>query len=180
VSKDASIADVLQRVASDGLVFTVDERGIEGFVTPSDFERHAARSHFYLLVAGIEMLLAQIVTERVDRVLIVERLKSDSRERWEFDVITNGETNPAEYLYLRDLAELFESLPEGRTEGGWTSHLANTLTEVCRFRPSVMHANRPLMSGRDAAQLASLAYRAEELTLRLETVAIRPREPVDR
>jgi hypothetical protein len=178
VSEDASIADVLQLVARSGLVFTVNERGLEGSVTPSDFERHAARSHFYLLVAGIEMPLAQIVTERVDPDVILDRLEPESRERWEFDLVTNGETNPAEYLYLRDLAELFEGLPEATPEGGWTPDLAATLTEVCHFRPSVMHANRSLMKGRDAAQLASLARRAEQLTARLDEIAVRPRESV--
>lgn len=112
VSKEASIADVLQLLAKDGLVFTVDEGGIHGFVTPSDLERHAARSHFYLLIAGIEMLLAQIVRERVGSSSIVARLHGDSQERWEADLAGDHETDPSEYLYLRDLGELFMELSE--------------------------------------------------------------------
>jgi len=61
VSNEASIADVLQLLAQEGLVFTVGDNGVSGFITPSDLERHAARSHFYLLVAGIEMLITTIV-----------------------------------------------------------------------------------------------------------------------
>jgi hypothetical protein len=40
--------------------------------------------------------------------------------------------------------------------------------------------NQAIMRSGDAAQLASLAWRADQLTVRLEATAIRPREPVDR
>lgn len=179
VSEDASIADVLQLLASKGFVFIVDQQGLEGFVTPSDLERHAARSHFYLLIAGIEMLLAQIITDRVDRSTILARLREDSRERWQLDVAVNGETNPAEYLYLQDLAELFLSLPEATDREG-SADVTPTLTEVCHFRPSVMHTNRPLIKGRNAAELASLARRAETLTAMLTELAMTPMETMNR
>lgn len=171
VSKEASIADVLQLLAKDGLVFTVDEGGIHGFVTPSDLERHAARSHFYLLIAGIEMLLAQIVRERVSSSSVVARLQGESRERWEADLAGDNETDPSEYLYLRDLAELFMELPDSKSEGCWDSRLRTILTEVCQFRPTVMHPSRSLLKGRSAAQLASIARGAEQLTSRLEEIS---------
>lgn len=171
VSKEASVADVLQLLAKDGLVFTVDEGGIQGFVTPSDFERHAARSQFYLLIAGIEMLLAQIVRERVSSSSVVARLQGDSRKRWEADLAGDHETDPTEYLYLRDLAELFAELSDARSECWWDSRLRTILTEVCQFRPSVMHPSRSMLKGRSAAQLASIARGAEEPTRRLEEIS---------
>ncbi len=172
VSEEASIADVLQLLATDGLVFTVDQSGICGFVTPSDLERHAARTHFYLLITGIEMLLAQIVREHAAPSAVLDRLSGDSRERWDADLGAGTETDPAEYLYLRDLAELFLSLPLAGPLQGLDDRLSNVLTEVCQFRPSVMHANRSLMSGRTAAQLASMARRSEDLMARLEEIAV--------
>ncbi len=177
VSEEASIADVLQLLATDGLVYTVDRSGICGFVAPSDLERHAARTHFYLLVSGIEMLLAKIVRDHAAQSVVLDRLTGDSRERWDTDVSVGTETDPAEYLYLRDLAELFLSLPVAGPLQGWDERLSNALTEVCHFRPSVMHANRSLMSGRSAAQLASLARSSEALTARLEEIAARPKGP---
>lgn len=172
VSKEASIADVLQ-LLDDGFVFIVDEHGISGFVTPSDLERHAARSHFYLLVAGVEMLLSAIVRAQIDPLVIVDRFSEESRERWDADRTTSQETHPAEYLYVRDLADLFLGLPDARSEHGWDRDMTNVLTEICQFLPRVMHANRPLVMGRAAAQLASLARRAEELIARLEEIAAR-------
>ena len=171
VSNEASIANVLQLLAREGLVFTVGDDGINGFITPSDLERQAARSHFYLLVSGIEMLITAIVRKEVDPHVIVDRLAGDSRERWDADFTNDNETDPAEYLYLRDLAELFLQLPQAATDAGWDVHLTNALTEICQFRPSVMHPNRSLVRGRSAAQLASLARSAEVLISRLELLA---------
>lgn len=171
VSTEASIADVLQLLAKDRLVFTVDQTGIHGFVTPSDLERHAARSHFYLLIAGIEMLLAMIVRERVSSSSVVARLQGQSLERWEADLAGDHETDPSEYLYLRDLAELFMELPDAKLQGPSDACLRTILTEVCQFRPTVMHPSRSLLKGRSGAQLASLARGAEELTSRLEEIA---------
>lgn len=173
VSNEASIANVLQLLAREGLVFTVGEDGINGFITPSDLERHAARSHFYLLVSGIEMLITAIVRREVDAKVIVDRLAGDSRERWDADFKSDNETDPAEYLYLRDLAELFLELPQATTDAGWDRRLTSALTEICQFRPSVMHPNRSLLRGRSAAQLASLSRSAEVLTSRLELSAAR-------
>ena len=173
VSNETSIAGVLQLLGRDGFVFTVGESGINGFITPSDLERHAARSHFYLLITGIEMIITAIVRGAVDARLIVDRLAGESRERWDADVADDNETDPSEYLYLRDLAELLLELPQVTADAGWETGLTNTLTELCHIRPSVMHSNRPLLRGRSAAQLASLARGAEVLTGRLEQIAAR-------
>lgn len=117
------------------------------------------------------MLLAQIVRERTSSSSVVARLQGDSRERWEADLAGDHETDPSEYLYLRDLAELFMELPDARLERCWDSRLRTTLTEVCHFRATVMHPSRSLIKGRSAAQLASIARGAEELTRRLEEIS---------
>jgi len=122
------------------------------------------------------MLLAKIVHELAAPSAVLDRLSGDSRERWDADVSAGSETDPGEYLYLRDLAELFLSLPVASSHERWDERLSNVLTEVCQFRPSVMHANRSLMRGRSAAQLASLARNSEALTARLEEIAA-PHEP---
>jgi hypothetical protein len=45
--------------------FVVGQTGIEGFVTPSDLNKHAARAHFYLLLAELEILLSNAIRARV-------------------------------------------------------------------------------------------------------------------
>jgi hypothetical protein len=58
VSAEAHMDQLLHALGDHNFVFVVDEAGLSGFVAPSDLERHAARSHFQLLISGIEMLLA--------------------------------------------------------------------------------------------------------------------------
>ncbi len=62
VAASAPFSQLLQVLGRSGLVFTV-ENGITGFVTPSDLERHAARTYFYLLISGIEMQLAALLQQ---------------------------------------------------------------------------------------------------------------------
>src|SRR3954447_4310411 len=67
----ASINDVLPHVAKAGFCFTVGRSGLEGFITPSDLDRHAARVHFYVLISAVEMVLSEIIRETMDEADIV-------------------------------------------------------------------------------------------------------------
>lgn len=162
VSAQASMADVLELLGQYGFVFTVEEREINGFVTPSDLDRHAARSHFYLLVSGIEMLLAELVQQACSLEAIESQIREDVRERWVSALSRNSETHPVEYLYLEGLSTLFREA-YGCTLR-WTATLDHRLTTVCHFRPRVMHPTKSLISGMNSAQLASLARGAEDVT----------------
>lgn len=61
VSMESPITHVLQLLGQQGLVFTVGDSGLSGFIVHSDLDRQPARTHFYLLVAGIEILLSEII-----------------------------------------------------------------------------------------------------------------------
>ncbi len=73
VSAQSSIPSVLQLLARDNFVFTADTDGLAGFIVPSDLDRHAVRSYFYLLVAGIEMLLSEIVRSETPEELLSQK-----------------------------------------------------------------------------------------------------------
>ncbi len=168
VSAEATIADVLDLLAEEGFVFTVNELGIAGFIAPSDLDRHAARGHFYLLIASLEMALANIVQSTTSEEEITARIRDDSLERWMEALALGKEASPIEYLYLEDLADLFrESGLVRRSPDAWEP----TLTELCKFRPAVMHPTRPLVAGGSTGSLASLARRGEELLTRLADLA---------
>lgn len=154
VSAAASMSQVLELLGGHGFVFTVDGN-LSGFVTPSDLDRHAARSHFYLLISSIEMLLAELVREGCSAEVVEHRIVGSARDTWESARAHSAETDPTEYLYLQDLSELFlETL--GDTPA-WRSQLSSRLAEICQFRTVVMHPTRSLTAGRSASQLASLA-----------------------
>lgn len=166
-STDAPLADVLELLAREDFVFTVGNVGLAGFVTPSDLDRHAARSHFYLLVSDVEMALAEVVRHAVPRDRIIELIRGETLVRWKTATAANNEANPVEYLHIRALAELFL---ETRWGGLTSEEARNTLTELCQFRPIVMHPARQLTAGRSPAALASLARRSEALVGFLDQV----------
>lgn len=89
VSAEASIGGVLQLLAKEGLVFTVADAGLAGFVTPSDLDRHAARSYFYLLISDVEMALAGIVRHNANTPEVVGRISDETRPRW-MEAVTAG------------------------------------------------------------------------------------------
>lgn len=62
----ASINDLLPHLAETGFCFVVGRGGIDSIVVPSDVDRHAARSHFYNLVAGVEIAIADLIRREID------------------------------------------------------------------------------------------------------------------
>jgi hypothetical protein len=131
-------------------------------VTPSDLDRHAARSHFYLLLSSIEMLLAELVRSGCAAEVVEDRIVGPARDAWESARAHSAETDPTEYPYLQDLSELFLEAFGGCS--AWPEQLSRRLTEICQFRPVVMHPTRSLTAGRSASQLASLARGASEVS----------------
>lgn len=53
------------------------------------------------------MPLALIACERVSSSSVAARLQRRVAGRWKTDLAGDHETGPSEYVYLRDLAELF-------------------------------------------------------------------------
>jgi hypothetical protein len=168
VSADASIADVLDPLGAEGLVFTVDKHGIAGFIAPSDLDRNAARGQFYLLIAGLEMVLADIVQSMVPESKLVAVMHGELLERWTSASAQNTEARAVEYLYLADLTNLFVGSDAGTQ---LPEELCSTMTELCQLRPVVMHPTRPLLGDRTPTQLASLARRGEDLLVGLNELA---------
>lgn len=164
----SSINDVLPHLAGHGLCFTVGRRGIEGFIVPSDLDRHAARTHFYLLVSSVEMLLSSTLRKSTDADQLVHRISThrvrttvDGKEetlRSMYEEARNAglDAHPVEYLYLRELVDAFCDRYPVSTE------IRRRLNLVCDLRTDVMHPTRPL-ARKGAAQLASAASAAMSL-----------------
>lgn len=99
VSTVTGIKSVFRELSVQPFVFLVGDSGIESFVTPSDLDRHASRSYFYLLVAAIGMRLSDLIRLHVDRAAAVQLLEDN--KRWKRALNQDIDTHPVEYLYLR-------------------------------------------------------------------------------
>lgn len=174
VSAEASMAGTLRLIGQHGLVFTAGEEGLSGFIVASDLDRHAARSYFYLLIAGIEILLSKIVGSSSPVSSIIEAMSSDSAQRYSDARTGDKEANPVEYLYLEELVNLFLDSAHAKNPQRWNDRCTSRLVEVNKFRSVVMHPTRSVIAARSPAQLAAIARDSMDLLLKLQTIVDTP------
>jgi hypothetical protein len=172
VSAESSIASVLHLLGRDNFVFTADKDGLAGFIVPSDLDRHAVRSYFYLLIAGIEMLLSEIIKSVTPEQVLVDAMDLSTQKRYNQAHKADVEAYPAEYLYIGQLVDQFLSTPYGKDPLLWDESLSQRLSAVRKFRNSVMHPTRSIAATTSPSRAAELASWAEEVAERLHQTVI--------
>jgi hypothetical protein len=170
VSAEASIATILQLLLKDRFLFTVSQDGLTGFIVHSDMDRHAVRSYLYLLISGIEMLLAEIVKSAVPEGRIVTAIHRNMKKAYKQAHSDNQETSPAEYLYIGDLVRLFSQTTYARSPRLWNDSFHQMLLEVKAFRNSVMHPVRSIAAVENIETAANLPEQANAVSNQLRTI----------
>lgn len=170
ISAESSVANALQVLGQNDFVFTADKDGLSGFIVPSDLDRHPTRSYFYLLVAGIEMLLSEVVKSSFSEEAVIAVMGANVRKRYNQARAVNSETNAVEYLYIRQLVELFLSTPYPADASLWSSQLTQQLMQVRDFRNIVMHPTCSVAATKSPWEAAELASAAEYVAERLRTM----------
>jgi hypothetical protein len=170
VSAEASIATILQLLLDQQFIFTVSKAGVSGFIVHSDIDRHAVRSYLYLLVSGIEMLLAEIVKSAIPEDEISARLRSNMRDVYNQAHADNQETSAAEYLFIGELVDLFNRTRYASDPGLWDARSGELLARVKNFRNSVMHPVRSIAAADNIATAASLPGWAAAVSDRLRAI----------
>ena len=147
VSADTPISDTVRYLTEEELILVLQDRTVVGFVTPSDLASAPARTHYYLLLAGLEMALGALVRKRFpqqdDAVATLSPSRREAqraqaerlKERDEFvdDVACTS---------LRDLLTMAGAVPRYRELAG---ELAGGLAwgplrhGITSFRNDVMH-----------------------------------------
>ena len=125
VSADASIGSLLEWIIEPGFLFVVDGRKVSGFITVSDFNKQAARAYLYVLLATLEMGLAEVVRRHYGpqqdatlyhlpegrRVAVASRFADDQAAGEEGDLVTYFDFSDLVTVIGKDEALLYE----GRT-----------------------------------------------------------------
>lgn len=179
VSAESSIATILQLLLDDKFIFTVGKQGLSGFIVHSDIDRHAVRSYLYLLISGIEMLLAEIVKSAIPEVRIAASLRARMRKTYDQARLDNQETSPAEYLYIGELVKLFNQTPYASDPDLWDSGSKQLLLEIKGFRNSVMHPVRSIAAEDNIETAAHLPEWTATVADRLRTIIRRSMLSVD-
>jgi hypothetical protein len=170
VSAESSIASVLQLLPSSKFMFVVGKQGLSGFIVRSDLDRHAVRSYLYLLIAGIEMLLSEIVKSAIADNQIIASIRSDQKRRFEQAYAANREASPAEYLYIDQLVSLFTRTSYASDPRLWDESLTDLLLRVKSFRNDIMHPVRSLAASENIETIANLPRWATEVADRLRGI----------
>lgn len=146
VSGSAGVLDVMDVLRQKPLAFVVDGRHVTGFVTASDLNKHPARAHFYLLLADLEMSLAEAVRGRysnetmplgvlnaTERRKVMKRLERDRRENLAVDVVAGMDL--AHLLAVAGQDRGLRSAFRSRSPRAWEEWAE----ELVHLRNAVMH-----------------------------------------
>ena len=173
-SATASVREVMESLLPDAaMTFVVDGRGVSGFVTPSDLNRHPARAHFYLLLADLEIALSRLVRWHfvdLDEAVALLHPKSQGvvRKRFNADRSNNLETDLAagmdlgHFLRIVGLTPALRAQLGTRDEASWVS-----LTEgLPALRDAVMHPGLEFLGrSRNLADLLAAERTIRDLLL---------------
>ena len=171
VSTESPIAHVLQLLGQHGLVFTVGDNGLSGFIVHSDLDRQPARTHFYLLVAGIEILLSDIIRCAQPADFIISAMSPAILKQYERAKKSNNETHPVEYLYLTALVKLFLEIPRARNTAVLNESAVEWLVNLNKFRRLVMHPACSIAAARSATEIAEFTRTAANVIEQLQVLS---------
>jgi hypothetical protein len=177
VSADASIGRLMEWIIDPGFLFVLEGRDVTGFIAVSDFNKQPVRGYLYLLLARLEVGLAELVRRRFpDQQDALALLPPDGqaivRDRFEGDRTAGEESELVAYFDFSDLIEVVRRDAEllgvvsGRSRNGWIKYAGG----LVQLRNDVMHpvrnavlAKGGLMRLQDREQrLRSLIERVDE------------------
>lgn len=169
ISADAPLNDLLQKLVTQHLVFIVGASGIEGFAVQSDIERHVSRAHLYLLISGLEILIAKILSKDLtEPSAVIPFMSKNSKKHWELAMADRDDANPIEYLDLNGLGKAF------LIEKGALNHLGITEREwkryifkLKRIRDWVAHSNTQEMRREPFQDVVKRMKRTEDYVRKL-------------
>jgi hypothetical protein len=171
VSTESPIANILDLLGQHGLVFTVGDNGLSGFVVHSDLDRQPARTHFYLIVAGIEILLSDIIRSAYTTEIVIDAMSYGMAKQYNKAKEADSEAHPVEYLYLTALVKLFLEIPD-RKDGHSLSETSMVwLRELNKFRRLIMHPACSIAAARTPAEIAEFTRTATVITQQLQALS---------
>jgi hypothetical protein len=185
ISGDTPIADVMGWIAEQRIVFVLEGREISGIVTIWDFNKQPARAYYYLVLAGLEIALADLVRWRYgnNQSNLIAHLGSrdttDLNERMARDHAGSGHGDLVSYLNFKHLLRVFEKDRALRAElGKYDSARWNAMTRpLGELRNEVMHPVTTLVgSVDDMVKLTRDVQNAIELVERA-IIALRRKYP---
>jgi hypothetical protein len=175
VSADASIGQPFEWIIDPGFLFVLEGRDVTGFIAVSDFNKQPVRGYLYLLLARLEVGLAELVRRRFpDQEEALELLSPDNqatvRGRFDDDRTVGEESELVAYF---DFAHLIKVVTEddelrGSITGQSRNSFRTSVGGLVRLRNDVMHPVRNAVFAKGG--LRSLQNREQRLRRLIEKV----------
>ena len=185
ISGDTPITDVMEWIAKQRVVFVLEGREITGAVTIWDFNKQPARAYYYLVLAGLEIALADLVRWRYGKnqsnliAHLGSRDTAELEERMARDRAGSGHGDIVSYLNFKHLLRVFEKDRALRMElGKYETAKWNSMSKpLGELRNEVMHPVKTLVgSVEDMETLTRDIGNATELVNRA-IIALRKKYP---
>jgi CBS domain-containing protein len=181
VSADASIGRLMEWILEPGFLFVLEGRDVTGFISVSDFNKQPVRGYLYLLLARLEIGLADLVRRRFqDQEVALALLPPDGqaivRDRYEGDRTGEEESELLAYFDFSDLIEVVTEDAElrrtvsGRSRNGWSDYAGG----LVRLRNDVMHPVRNAVLAKGG--LIRLQGREQRIRMLIEKVEGVPKD----
>ena len=163
VSSDTPIGDLLDLFAEQPFLFVLDGGDITGFVTVTDLNKQPARAYLYLVLAGLEIALADLVRWHYGRQqtkllrFLGKRDQDSVKSRYGGDRSRDADADFVSYMGFKHLLRIFEKDREMRNElGSYSQRSWRSATwPLSELRNDVMHPISSFVSsGEDVALLA--------------------------
>lgn len=187
VSADASIGRLMEWIIEPGFLFVLEGRDVTGFIAPSDFNKQPVRGYLYLLLARLEVGLAELVRRRFANqedalAVLPAEGQTTVRDRYDDDRIANQESELLAYFDFSHLVRVVAEDGELRqmvgagSRNGWSNHSGG----LVRLRNEVMHPVRNVVLAKGS--LIHLQDREQRIRRLIEIVEglLSDREPVQR
>ena len=157
VSGDMPISDLMEWIPKQRIVFVLEGREVTGLVTIWDFNKQPARAYYYLVLAGLEIALADLVRWRYgkNQTNLIAHLggrdTEDLNERMGRDRSSSGHSDLVSYLNFKHLLRIFEKDRALRGElGKYDVPKWNSMTKpLGELRNEVMHPVKTLVASPD-------------------------------
>lgn len=170
VSTNAPVRIVVEALVDRPLLFVVEGRHVTGFIVRADLNKHAARTHYYLLVADLELALVALLRRsyrRVEPLLrnLPSKARHDAKKRFERDLKTSTDLDVLSAMQFGDVIQIVGRSPRVLRAIGFKSagdfHAATH--RLRSFRTAVMHPVAPFVGAWSVEDIASIEVRLRSM-----------------
>jgi hypothetical protein len=174
LSADAPLRALLDVLRRSRFAFVVGGSGVTGFATPSDLNKHAARAHFYLLLARLEIAASDLLRRSVGPGSMLALLGPSARatieRRYREDKSADVDVDYVAYLDFSQLLNVIGRLAGVRSGIGFPTPAAwsRATRGLVGLRRDVMHPVRQFYGpGRSVDDLIAADDRIRDLLVAL-------------